>query len=413
MNQPLPVAVWRLRDSIERRRLANGDDVLIGMLLWSPPAGPQLIEVHRQHGARDALVSAPVAATRGAAHTFAETFPDGEAHAWLGRLDATVDAAATELQEVFKRPTDRSQYQWVPQKAAAAVVNAAATEKVAPKAPAESEAAAPIQLHGRREYWPRPLAESTDVEVLRAARGQLGTRIKGRPGNGKTMLVEAAFGSDLVVVQGHGDLTKDDLVGRYLPGDGPGGFEWHDGPLLHAMKTGRVLLVDEVTRAPSDTVNALLSATDDRRMLVLDERPDLPVVHASEGFHVVVTYNEFGVGVRPLDAAVTRRFPLEIEATTDTALLDRLGVHERLLTVHRRLERLDQHNRGNGGPGVWTPQTGHLLQAQKSLDLLGPTVAAGVLVAACTEPQDRIAVSDVVGDVFGIGDPVLTQGAVS
>lgn len=397
-------AVWRRRGAASRREYTGP----LGMAVWASPEGPQLIELHDHPHRRPVIKFVAQPSLRRALETFAEAFPDdGSAHAW----DHPAPEAGTGLErvadELFTRPRN---YQWHPQKAMETVTEPAVP---APQHRDVSPAAAEsITLAGGRAYWPRPMGEFTDVEVLRRARGRLQTRIKGLPANGKTMLAEAAFGDDLIVVQGHGDLSVDDLVGRYLPNTDADGYSWHDGPLVRAMREGKVLLFDEVTRAPSDTVNALLSATDDRRMLVLDGRPDLPVVHAADGFHVVVTYNETGVGVRPLDPAVIRRFPLELEVTTDLNLVAALGVDERLISVASRLRQLEQRAIESGELGLWTPQTGHLLNAQNALELLGATGGAGVLLAACTEPQDRNTVAEVLTDVFGIDQPTLTQEAM-
>lgn len=398
-----PAAVWR-RLASPTSPSYNG---LLGMAVWSTQHGPHLIEYHTRHGQRPVAAVRAVPSLRAAAAEFVDAFPsDDVGMAWQHPAPSP-DMAPDELVgSLFAQPKTFDVH---PSRVIEGVLDAVGTAAAAAGTVAPTPTLTPIELAAGRTYVPRPVADTTDVAMLRAARGHLPTRIKGLPSNGKTMLAEAAFGDDLIVVQGHGDLMVDDLIGRYLPDPGSSGYHWHDGPVVRAMKDGKVLLVDELTRAPSDTVNALLSATDDRRMLVIDGRPDLPVVHAADGFHVVVTYNETGVGVRPLDPAVVRRFPLELEVTTDLNLVAQLGVDDRFIEVARRLRALDRKAAEHGELSVWSPQTGHLLKAQQALELLGERGGAGVLLAACTEAHDRAGVAEVISDVFAIDNPALTQ----
>lgn len=270
------------------------------------------------------------------------------------------------------------------------------------------EAVEPVQMSGGRVYHPRPVGDSTDVALLRAARGRLFTRISGPAGTGKSTLAEAAFGDELIKVSSHSYLTVDDLVGTYLP-DGEDSYTWVDGPLMRAMKEGRVLLVDDMTRAPSGTLNALLSPADDSRTLVVDGRPDLPNVKAAEGFHMIATYNETGVDVRPLDPAVLRRFPLAIEATTDFDVVSKLGVDRKLVKVGKILAAEDRRSTDAGLDPVWIPETDHLLKAQVALEDLGEQVAAAMLISAAPTADDAEAAAEAVRTVFGDSAGPLVQ----
>ncbi|MDN5759301.1 MAG: AAA family ATPase [Tomitella sp.] len=264
---------------------------------------------------------------------------------------------------------------------------------------------------GTHPYLPRDLAGQPDYLVLRRLRGTLNVRLKGLPGGGKTTLPAAAFGDDLITVQGHDDLTVPHMVGSYLP-ETDGSFTWTDGPLTAAMRHGKVFLLDEATRAPTGTVNALLSVADHRGVLVLDDRPDLPPVHAADGFTMIITYNEEGVGVRPLDDAVKRRFPFELTVETDYDVAAQLGVDPRLTKVGRNLATTNAE-RGEYGIPLWRPQMAHLLDAQAILDAgLGDEMAAATLVSACDEPDDATIVRETVTRVFGIDAAPLTLGAM-
>jgi MoxR-like ATPase len=98
------------------------------------------------------------------------------------------------------------------------------------------------------------------------------------------------------------------------------GFSWDtfvDGPLTRAMKEGGILFVNEGTRLPSDTWNALLTAMDERIVVV----PKLGTVKAEPGFSVIVTANPLEhAGAYPLPEAAADRFvwvPMERQDSSE------------------------------------------------------------------------------------------------
>jgi nitric oxide reductase NorQ protein len=69
-------------------------------------------------------------------------------------------------------------------------------------------AAGPVTRPNGQVYQPRALAGMPDVEVLRKLRADsVPALLEGPPGTGKTSLIEAAFGDDLITVAGDGDTT--------------------------------------------------------------------------------------------------------------------------------------------------------------------------------------------------------------
>lgn len=411
----LPVAWWRRKGKPPR-----GTDQPEAMLLWrDPEAGPQLVAAHR--GQSGLMLSADTSLlSKEAGEAFTESAP-ARAYADVAYLQVDESGPTYEqlLQLLEGTPPAASMLGDLESGAQTALEVPALAAIPEPKpvqpsptsTPATSDVALePVSLPDGRAYRPRPVGDTTDVQLLRQARGSLFTRIVGVSGNGKTMLAEAAFGDDLIVVEGHGDLSVDDLVGKWIPREDGPGYRFAYGPLAEAMRRGKVLLIDDLTRAPSDTVNVLMGPADDRRMLVIDALPDEPVLHAADGFHIVVTYNQTGVGVRPLDAAILRRFPLQLEATTDYGLVADLGVDARLVRVGRLLAARAAAAGQAGRRSGWAPQTDHLLKSQTALDMgLGVQVAASMLLAACPEPQHQPEVLDVLVEVFGPAVGPLVQ----
>ncbi|WWD07578.1 hypothetical protein V865_005679 [Kwoniella europaea PYCC6329] len=90
-------------------------------------------------------------------------------------------------------------------------------------------------------------------------------------------------------------------------------FEWSDGPLVHAMTNGDLLLLDEVSLADDSVLERLNSVLEPGRTLVLAEKGgsdiDEATIVANERFHVVATMNPGGdFGKKELSPALRNRF---------------------------------------------------------------------------------------------------------
>ncbi|MFF3734053.1 AAA family ATPase [Streptomyces sp. NPDC002476] len=286
----------------------------------------------------------------------------------------------------------------------------------APRAQAADQRDAMIK--GEREYYrpngqiyrPRDLGGHHDVALLKHLRtAGIPVRLYGLPGTGKSALAEAAFGRDLITINGHGDMTVSHFVGSYLP-QNDGTFKWADGPLTRAMKEGRPLFVDEITRIPSEVLAVLYSVLDGRGTLSLDDKPDAPVVTAAPGFYALCGYNPEGIGVRQLDDALVSRFAVPVEVTTDLDAAKALGVPAKFIRLAENLRTKDAKDREDGGAGVWVPQMRELLLASTVAKTAGVMFAASVIVGQCPRPEDVPTVTDVASKVFGATVKALALG---
>ncbi|MEU4381332.1 ATP-binding protein [Micromonospora echinofusca] len=150
--------------------------------------------------------------------------------------------------------------------------------------------------------------------------GERGLLLVGEPGTAKSMLSEllaaAVCGTSALTVQGTAGTTEDAF--RYgwnyalLLAQGPTPQALVDSPVLTAMRSGRVVRIEEVTRCLPEVQDALVSILSDRRMNV----PELSgtedgLIRALPGFTVIATANLRDRGVSEMSSALKRRFNFE------------------------------------------------------------------------------------------------------
>jgi len=148
----------------------------------------------------------------------------------------------------------------------------------------------------------------TLIAALRAGRDLL---VEGPAGTGKSILVRdvaAAVGRPVTVVEGSAAVTGAALLGHHEPAAvlraGFSAAGYVDGPLVSAMRQGRLLHLEEANRLPPDTLNVLLGPLGERSLVV----PRVGLVTAAPGFGVVATVNDDDTtGTHPLSRAFGER----------------------------------------------------------------------------------------------------------
>ncbi|KAK8101354.1 hypothetical protein PG999_011728 [Apiospora kogelbergensis] len=87
-------------------------------------------------------------------------------------------------------------------------------------------------------------------------------------------------------------------------------FEWSDGSLVHAMRSGQYFLLDEISLADDSVLERLNSVLEPSRSLLLAEKGiDNSFVEATEGFQFFATMNPGGdFGKKELSPALRNRF---------------------------------------------------------------------------------------------------------
>ncbi|MGW0252501.1 AAA family ATPase [Nocardia goodfellowii] len=280
----------------------------------------------------------------------------------------------------------------------------------APKAATPAPAAAPaapkrtgktVARPSGQDYHVRKLAGRADVDVLQTMRtAEVPVLLYGPPGTGKTSLIEAAYG-DLLTVQGDGDTTVADLVGEYTQNP-DGTFVFVHGPLVRAMREGRVLFIDDATLIPPTVLSVVYPAMDGRKEIVIKANGG-EIVKAEPGFFVVAGHNP-GVHGAILSDALSSRFAFQVQVGSDYDLATQLGVEQKAVKVARGLA-----SRQARGEISWAPQLRELLAFRKIAAATDTDTAAANLIGAAPE-DDREIVASVVRSVFGKKHEPLALG---
>ena len=125
---------------------------------------------------------------------------------------------------------------------------------------------------------------------LKAAEERLPVLLKGPTGSGKSRFLEYIahkMNRRLITVLCNEETSATDLVGRYLVKGAD--TIWQDGPLTTAVKEGAIFYLDEIAESRPDTMVAIHSLTDHRRVLFIDRKnEDIP---ANPNFLLVASFN--------------------------------------------------------------------------------------------------------------------------
>ncbi len=135
----------------------------------------------------------------------------------------------------------------------------------------------------------------------------------GVPGTAKTWVSEhlaaAISGDSTLLVQGTAGMNEEAL--RYgwnyarLLSEGPSEAAIVASPVMAAMRDGKLVRIEELTRIPSDVQDALITLLSEKTLPV----PELNTeVQANQGFNLIATANDRDKGVNELSSALRRRF---------------------------------------------------------------------------------------------------------
>jgi hypothetical protein len=152
--------------------------------------------------------------------------------------------------------------------------------------------------------------------------------ITGLSGNGKTTMVEQACAKlkkNYMRVQITPETDEDDLIGGFRLLNGETVFA--EGPVIRAMKSGALLLLDEIDRG-SNRIMCLQSVLEGKPVLI---KKTGEVVHPVSGFNIMATANTKGKGsddgrfiaATIMDEAFLERFTITMEQQYPTASIEK------------------------------------------------------------------------------------------
>lgn len=174
----------------------------------------------------------------------------------------------------------------------------------------------------------------SDVEAIVASNLFYPVYVTGLSGNGKTMMVEQACAKakkQYLRVQITPETDEDDLIGGFRLVNGETVFA--EGPVIKAMKTGALLLIDELDRG-SNKIMCLQGVLEGKPVLI---KKTGEIVKPAEGFNVIATANTKGKGSEDgrfiaaniIDEAFLERFTITMEQPYPTS-----GIEKKIIKKH-------------------------------------------------------------------------------
>jgi len=163
-----------------------------------------------------------------------------------------------------------------------------------------------------------PFGSFTDMVSILKSEMFYPVFVTGLSGNGKTLMIDQACakaGRALYRVNITIETDEDDLLGGFRLVDGE--TVWFDGPVVEAMRTGSVLLLDEVDLA-STKIMCLQPILEGKGVFL---KKINEYVECQPGFNIVATANTKGkgddtgnfIGAGVLNEAFLERFPITVE----------------------------------------------------------------------------------------------------
>ncbi len=162
----------------------------------------------------------------------------------------------------------------------------------------------------------------------------------GLPGTAKSWVSEhlaaAISGDSTLIVQGTAGTAEEAI--RYgwnyarLLAEGPTEKALVETPVMRAMKDGKIVRIEELTRIGADVQDALITILSEKSLPI----PELNTeVQAVRGFNVIATANNRDKGVNELSSALKRRFNTVILPVPDS-------MDEEIDIVKRRVESFEK-----------------------------------------------------------------------
>jgi gas vesicle protein GvpN len=205
---------------------------------------------------------------------------------------------------------------------------------------AASAAAGALVLRPRADLFLDEELRSLHSRAVAYLRAGAPVHLRGPAGAGKTTMalhVAAWLGRPVTLLTGDAAMTSDNLLGREVGEDTLATHDryvhrvtktatqtraaWRDSALTQALQKGHTLVYDEFTRAPASANNALLSALEERVLILSNPARQERYVRAHPEFRAIFTSNpdEYaGVNAAP-DALFDRMVTFDLGFASESA----------------------------------------------------------------------------------------------
>lgn len=162
----------------------------------------------------------------------------------------------------------------------------------------------------------------------------------GLPGTAKSWVSEhlsaAISGDSALIIQGTAGTSEEAI--RYgwnyarLLAEGPSEKALVETPVMRAMKDGKIVRIEELTRIGADVQDTLITVLSEKSLPIPELNQE---VQAVKGFNVIATANNRDKGVNELSSALKRRFNTVILPVPDS-------MEEEIDIVRRRVESFEK-----------------------------------------------------------------------
>jgi midasin len=216
----------------------------------------------------------------------------------------------------------------------------------------------PLPGDPMEDYIMTPSVEKKLIDLARIVlTRRFPVLIEGPTSSGKTSAVEhlaRRTGHQFIRINNHEHTDIQEYIGSYVSDPVTGKLVFKDGLLVHALRYGHWIVLDELNLAPTDVLEALNRLLDDNRELVISETQE--VVRPHPHFLLFATQNPPGLyaGRKVLSRAFRNRF-LEVhfqdvpQAELESILCQRCRIApsygQRIVSVFRELQKRRQTGR--------------------------------------------------------------------
>ncbi|KAI9723385.1 MAG: hypothetical protein M1812_001269 [Candelaria pacifica] len=215
----------------------------------------------------------------------------------------------------------------------------------------------PFEVEAQPHYIITPFIERNMLNLVRAtSTRQFPVLVQGPTSSGKTSMVEylaKITGNKFIRINNHEHTDLQEYLGTYASTN-DGQLRFQEGILVHALREGHWVVLDELNLAPTDVLEALNRLLDDNRELLIPETQE--IVRPHPNFMLFATQNPPGLygGRKVLSRALRNRF-LELhfddipEDELETILRERSQIAPsfctKIVAVYKRLSLLRQTSR--------------------------------------------------------------------